>query len=75
MSDTLSLEFITRTLANIQAEQRSIRDENQLLRSAISELTNVLLARVGNFEAYVDTKLAALDVKLDRLLQAVEHRP
>lgn len=71
MTEPVSLEFLTRTLANIQAEQRPIRDENKLIRSAISELATVLLARIGNFEAYVDVRLGAMDAKLDRVLQTV----
>jgi molecular chaperone GrpE (heat shock protein) len=57
MSETISLEWIGRTLRELQAEQRSIRDENKLIRNAISEMANVLLPRIGNFESHVDIRL------------------
>jgi len=58
MSETTgNLDRIGRTLRELQAEQRSIRDENMLIRAAISEMATVLLQRIGNFEAHVDIRL------------------
>lgn len=78
MSETISLELIGATLRSIQAEQRSIRNENQLIRSALNEAITVIMQRIGNFEAYVDTRLdvqtkhadantAAIMTRLDRI--------
>jgi hypothetical protein len=73
MSETISLEWIGTTLRTMQAEQRSIRDENQLIRSALSEAITVLLQRIGNFEAHIDTRMDVLNVRIDGL-QAVLDR-
>jgi hypothetical protein len=59
-------------LRTIQAEQRSVRDENKLIRSALSEAItlmmariagseDVLLARIAHFEALVETRLDKLE--------------
>jgi pyrroline-5-carboxylate reductase len=57
MSETVSLEFIGHTLRTIQAEQRSIRDENRLIRSALSDAITLLMQRIGTFEALMETRL------------------
>jgi len=67
MSETISLDWIGTTLRTIQAEQRSTRDENALIRSALSEAITVLLARIGTFEAHIDTRMDVLGVRLDGL--------
>ncbi len=84
MSETISLEWIGATLRAIQAEQRTLRMENELIRKELgqlagamvtrdllSEVLRIIVDRIGNFEAYVDTRLdqqrAYLDTRLDRL--------
>ena len=78
MSDTISLDWIGAELRKIQAEQRSIRDENALIRSALSDAMTVLLKRIGNFEAYSDTRLDELrkhvDARFDRLESLITRR-
>jgi len=67
MSETISLDWIGSTLRAIQAEQRSILDESHLIRSAVSEMAHVLLARIAAFEALVDTRINVVGVRLDGL--------
>jgi hypothetical protein len=73
---SVSLEWIGATLRTIQAEQRSVRDENKLIRSALSEAItlmmariagseDVLLARIAHFEALVETRLDKLERMID----------
>ncbi len=69
MSDTVSLEWIGTTLRSIQAEQRSIWDENKLIREALSGGLTVLMQRIANFEAYLDTRFDQLSIRLDRIEQ------
>jgi hypothetical protein len=69
----VSLEWIGAALRTMQAEQRSIRDENQLIRPALSEAVTVLLQRIGNFEAHIDTRMDMLDVRLDRLTKKADQ--
>jgi PleD family two-component response regulator len=82
MSDTIDLAWIGTTLRSIQAEQRTIRGENQLIRSALSEAITLLMNRIGNFEAYMDTRfdqavksnadgLAIVIERLDRIEQGL----
>ena len=47
MSETISLDWIGTTLRAVQAEQRSIRNETALIRSALSEAVTVLLDRIA----------------------------
>ena len=44
---SVSLEWIGATLRTIQAEQRSVRDENKLIRSALSEAITLMMARIA----------------------------
>jgi len=73
MSETISLDWIGTTLRTIQAEQRSIRDENALIRGALSEAITVLLARIAAFEAHIDTRMDVLNVRLDGLQRALDR--
>jgi hypothetical protein len=57
MSDVIDLNWIGATLRSVQAEQRSIRTENALIRSALSDSITVILQRIGNFEALVETRM------------------
>lgn len=76
MSDVIDLAWIGTTLRSIQAEQRTIRGENQLLRSALNEAITLIMQRIGNFEAYVDTRLdqtvTTIVERLDRIERAVQ---
>ena len=67
MSETVSLEWIGTTLRSIQAEQRSIRDENRLIRQSLIDALTVLTQRIANFEAYLDTRFDQLSARLDRI--------
>ncbi len=76
MSETVSPEWIGTTLRSIQAEQRliqaeqrSIRDENKLIREALSGALTVLMQRIANFEAYLDTRFDQLSIRLDQIEQ------
>ena len=71
MSDVIDLAWSGTTLRSIQAEQRSIRGENQLIRSALNEAITLLMQRIGNFEAYMDTRfdqtVTTIVERLDRI--------
>lgn len=71
MSETLSLDWIGQTLRTMQAEQRSIRDENALIRSAIIEMSNVLLARVAAFEGHTDTRIDNVERRIGEALTGI----
>lgn len=86
MSETISLDWIGATLRAIQAEQRSIRDENTLIKSALNAAGIVLSQRIADFEAHVDSRLdqsenrlarfeARIDTRLSRIEQLLEGRP
>jgi hypothetical protein len=64
MSDTVSLDWIGTTLRAVQAEQRSIRNENALIRSALSEAVTVLLDRIAQFEAQTDARIDRLEQRM-----------
>lgn len=84
MSETVSLDWIGATLRQIQAEQRTLRMENELLRKELvrtnaavtslvtrellSEVLNVIIARIGNFEALMETRMD----RLERLITKAE---
>jgi hypothetical protein len=74
MSDTISLDWIGATLRSIQAEQRTLRTENELLRSTINttlgEVLRLLSERIGNFEALMEARVD----RVERLLGGVESR-
>ncbi len=72
MSETINLDFIGATLRSIQAEQRSIRGENQLIRSALNEAITLLMQRIGNFEEYVDTRLDRHRMHVDQRLDTAQ---
>ena len=80
MSDAVSLEFIGATLRAIQAEQRTLRGENELIRKEIGrllaqlaqtatreellEVLRVLADRIGNFEALMQARFDQLLTRL-----------
>ena len=69
MSDVISLDWIGGQLRAILAEQRTIRAENEILRTAIlnslSEVVRVLNDRIGNFEAL-------MEARVDRMVSLLE---
>ena len=86
MSDqrTVTLEFIGATLRSIQAEQRTLRMENGLIRETMSrelgrlatreelvEVLRVLADRIGNFEALMETRFDQLGSQV----AALANRP
>ncbi len=83
MSDTISLEWIGATLRAIQAEQRTLRSENELLRSTLNntlaEVLRLLSERIGNFEALAEARIDHLqhriDARMDRLEALIVAKP
>ena len=72
MSETISLDWIGTTLRTIQAEQRSVRDENALIRAALNESISVILQRIAAFEAHPDSRMDVLNLRLDGLQKLIE---
>ena len=79
MSEAVSLDPIGRTLLAIQAEMRTIRDENSLIRRELAtkasrdellDVLRVLSDRIGSFEA---TMLARLDQTERSLHERLTH--
>lgn len=72
LPDKIDLEFIARLLRSIQAEQRTLRDENRVVRRDLdristdlarfatrdesAEVSRVVADRIGSFEATMDTR-------------------
>ena len=79
MSEAVSLDPIGRTLLAIQAEMRTIRDENSLIRRELAtkasrdellDMLRMLSDRIGSFEA---TVLARLDQTERSLHERLTH--
>ena len=79
MSEAVSLDPIGRTLLAIQAEMRTIRDENSLIRRELAtkasrdellDMLRMLSDRIGSFEA---TMLARLDQTERSLHERLTH--
>ena len=75
-SDTITLEFLGAALRAIQAEQRTLRMENELIRKEIARLASrdellevlrVLADRIGNFEAGMEARFDQLAGQLARI--------
>ncbi len=73
MSDQVSLDFIGSTLRSIQADQRTLRMENELMRKELGRLASrdellevlrVLADRIGNFEALMEARFDLLMARL-----------
>lgn len=75
--DKISVELIGRLLREVQAEQRTQRAENELFRKELgrlagamvtrdllSEVMTMLVDRIGNFEALMESRFDRLDIKL-----------
>jgi len=77
MSETVSLEWIGVTLRELQAAQRSIRAENQLIRNTLNEAITLLMQRIGNFESRVDVRLdqqrQEIVGRLEQLAAEISH--
>ncbi len=84
MSDPISLDFIGATLRSIQAEQRTLRMENELIRKEMArelarlatreellEVLRVLADRIGNFEALMETRFDQQVARFDQLSDQV----
>lgn len=76
VSDAVTLEFLGTTLRAIQAEQRTQRMENDLIRKEIGRLASrdellevlrVLADRTGNFEALMEARFDQLDQRIASL--------
>jgi hypothetical protein len=79
VSEAVSLDPIGRTLLAIQAEMRTIRDENSLIRRELAtkasrdellDILRMLSDRIGSFEA---TMLARLDQTERSLHERLTH--
>jgi prefoldin subunit 5 len=88
MSEAINLEFIGSTLRSIQAEQRTLRSENELLRSEIGrlagamatrdtimEVLRLIMERIGNFEALMETRIDMLSGQVATIAAAVTPKP
>ncbi len=77
MGEAVSLDFIGTTLRSIQAEQRTLRGENELIRKEIGriagvvasreglhEVLRVLADRIGNFEALMEARFDPFFMRL-----------
>jgi len=77
MGESPSLEFIGSTLRAIQAEQRTLRGDQELLRKEIGRLANamatrdvllevltVITDRIANFEALTEARFDQLLARL-----------
>ena len=75
MSETVDLTWIGTTLRAIQAEQRTIRAENEILRTtilnALGEVVRVLNDRIGNFEALTEARIDALQNEMRESTAAI----
>ncbi|MBV8614541.1 MAG: hypothetical protein JOY66_12340 [Acetobacteraceae bacterium] len=75
MSDPVSLDFIGHALRAIQAEQRTLRMENELIRKELARLASrdellevlrVLADRIGNVEALMEARFDQLREQIAR---------
>ena len=83
MSDAIGLDFIGSTLRAIQAEQRTLRAENEMLRLVLGRLTGamatretvlevlrLIMDRIGNFEALLEARMDGLSVQIATIAAA-----
>ena len=69
MSEVISLDWIGVQLRAIQAEQRTLRAENELLRNMMGDMLRVLNDRIGNFEALTEARIDQLGARLTALIE------
>ena len=78
MSDMISLDWIGAQLRVIQAEQRTPRTENDLLRTTIlnslGDVVQVLSDRISNFEALLEARIDHLATTIEPRLAQLESR-
>lgn len=78
MSDTISLDWIGGQLRVIQAEQRTLRMENDLLRTTIlnslGDVVRVLSDRISNFEALLEARIDHMATSIEPRLAGLETR-
>ena len=82
MSETITLEFIGATLRAIQAEQRTLRLENELIRKELGrcatrdellEVLRVIVDRIANFEALMETRFDAQNRRMDQMAGRIDE--
>ena len=80
MTEAITLDFIGSLLRTIQAEQRTLRTENELIRKEMGrfatrdELLDVLRAildRIGTFEAMMDNRIDQMEARADARFDAL----
>ena len=80
MSDAVSLEFIGTTLRAIQAEQRTLRGENELIRREVGRVAGLVATRDGLLEVLrvvtdrIGTFEALMEARFDQLLARLPYR-
>lgn len=87
MSDTVTLDFIGARLQAIQFEQRGLRLENELIRrelgrlasamisrELLNEVVQVLSSRINTFEVLMETRMQALEERVEQRLGGIEQR-
>ena len=69
MGDIVNLEWVRTHIRAIQTELRTMRTENALTRSGLSEAIRLLSERIGNFEskAWLGRLEAALGGRVDKV--------
>jgi hypothetical protein len=76
MSDVIDLGWIGAQLRAIQAEQRTLRSENEILRTTIlnslGEVVRVLSDRIGNFEALSEARMDQFAHRVAEQLDRIE---
>ena len=72
MSGNIFLEWIGATPRELQAEQRSIRVVNKLIRNTLNEAITLLTWHIGNFEAPVDGRREIVG-RLEQLAAEISH--
>ena len=77
MADSLSLDFIGATLRTVQADQRVLRSElemlRQELRGRLDQLERSLNDKFAGIEARIDTRFDAMQSETVRTLAQIIH--
>jgi hypothetical protein len=85
MSETIDLRLVLATLRDVQAEQRTLRTENRLIRDELGELKGTMLTRemaerfvriflnhVRDFEARTETSFDRINARLDDIARKLD---